>query len=307
MRLGLIGLGVMGSAMLEVALTAPDVVVTGVADLSADAVTRVRAAHPELAFSTPVDLATAEHVDAVYIATPPASHADLAVAAMRAGKAVYCEKPLSIDIADGTRMYDASVETGVVNVVNFPFATMPATRYLEQQVVADEMLAVDVQLRYPVWPRPFQATATWVGQRAEGGFVREVFSHFAYLTDRLVGPLRAVEASVEYPADAAVSEIAAHGRLRAGTVPVHLAGRAGMAGPGVDEWTLWGTTRSYQLRNWADLYTSDGGDWSRVELPAGSRGATLAGLVTAVRGEPRAGLADFAAALRVQAAVEAFF
>ena len=300
----------MGATMLELALSAPDVDVTGVADLSDEAVARVRAAHPGLAFATPAELATAGEVDAVYIATPPASHAALAVAAMRAGKAVFCEKPLAVDIADGTRMSDVAAETGLANVVNFPFATMTATSYLEQRLAAGEageVLAVDVQLRYPLWPRPFQAAATWVGQRAEGGFVREVFSHFAYLTDRLAGPLRTVAASVEYPADPAASEIAAHGLLRAGTVPVHLSGRAGMAGPGTDEWTLWGSNRSYQLRNWTELYTSDGGPWAPVELPAGRRDATLAGLARAVRGEPQAGLADFAAALRVQTAVEAFF
>ncbi|HEX5403637.1 MAG TPA: Gfo/Idh/MocA family oxidoreductase [Pseudonocardiaceae bacterium] len=309
-RLGVIGLGVMGGAMLEVALAAADVTVTGVADQSDETLARVRAAHPELTFAAPADLATADRVDAVYIATPPASHAELAIAAMRAGKAVFCEKPLAVDIAEGTRMSDVSVETGMVNVVNFPFATMPATGYLEQQLLAGavgEVLAVDVQLRYPLWPRPFQATATWVGERAEGGFVREVFSHFSYLTDRLVGPVAAVDAAVEYPADPTVSEIAAHGLLRAGDVPVHMTGRAGMAGPGADDWTLWGSTRSYQLRNWTDLYTSDGGPWSPVEMPAGGRGATLAGLVNAVRGEPSGKLADFAAALRVQTAVEAFF
>ncbi len=306
----MIGLGVMGGAMVELALAAPDVVVTGVADQSTAALARVRAAHPDLAFAAPADVATADNVDAVYIATPPASHAELAIAAMRAGKAVFCEKPLAVDIADGTRMHDVSVETGMVNVVNFPFATMAATSHLEQRLSAaeaGEILAVDVQLRYPVWPRPFQAAAGWVGERAEGGFVREVFSHFAYLTDRLVGPLHAVDAGVEYPADPAVSEIAAHGLLRAGTVPVHLSGRAGMAGPGADEWTLWGSARSYQLRNWTELYTSDGGAWSRVELPVEGRGATLAGLAKAVRGEPQPELADFAAALRVQTAIEAFF
>jgi 1,5-anhydro-D-fructose reductase (1,5-anhydro-D-mannitol-forming) len=168
----MIGLGVMGAAMLKSAVEAPDFVVTQGADASSAAVARARTVHPELAFSAPFDVATAEDVDVVYIATPPSSHVELAIAAMRAGKAVFCEKPLAVDIADGTRMYDVSIDTGMVNVVNFPFATMEATRYLERSLrsgAAGEILAIDVTLRYPVWPRKFQATATWVGGRAEGG------------------------------------------------------------------------------------------------------------------------------------------
>jgi predicted dehydrogenase len=207
-------------------------------------------------------------------------------------------------------MHDVAVETGMVNAVDFPFAAMELTRYLERSLRAGDagdVLGVDVRLRYPVWPRPFQATATWVGERAEGGFIREVFSHFAYLTDRLVGPVRTIDAGVDFPADPGVSEVAAHGLLRAGGVAVHVSGRAGIAGPGADEWTLWGSRRSYQLRDWSKLYTSDGDDWSPVELPRGNGSETLARLARAIRGEPHDGLADFAAALRVQTAVEAFF
>jgi predicted dehydrogenase len=309
-RLGMIGLGVMGAAMLKSAVGAPDFVVTRGADTDAAAVARARAVQPELVFSLASEVATAEDVDVVYIATPPNSHAELAIAAMRAGKAVFCEKPLAVDIEDGTRMCDVSVETGMVNVVNFPFATMEATRYLERSLRsgdAGEILAIDVTLRYPIWPRKFQATATWVGQRAEGGFVREVFSHFAYLSDRLVGPVRTIAATAEFRGDEGVSETAAHGLLSAGTVPLHMSGRAGLAGPGADDWILWGSRRSYLLRNWSELYTSDGGDWARVELPPTDRGATLLELARAVHGEPHEALADFAAALRVQLAVEAFF
>ncbi|PZS30305.1 MAG: hypothetical protein DLM58_13890 [Pseudonocardiales bacterium] len=43
---------------------------------------------------------------------------------------------------------------------------------------------------FPEWPRAFQADARWLADRAQGGFVREVLSHFIYLTDRLVGPVR---------------------------------------------------------------------------------------------------------------------
>lgn len=51
-------------------------------------------------------------VDAVVIASPDKTHADLAVACIEAGKPVLCEKPLGIDIGDARRVLEAEVEHG---------------------------------------------------------------------------------------------------------------------------------------------------------------------------------------------------
>jgi predicted dehydrogenase len=52
-------------------------------------------------------------VTAIYIATPPHMHEQYALAAMRAGKPVYVEKPMSLDTASCKRMMDASADTNV--------------------------------------------------------------------------------------------------------------------------------------------------------------------------------------------------
>lgn len=52
-------------------------------------------------------------VNAIYVATPPGSHEQYAVAAMRAGKPVYVEKPMSVNMASCQRMEQVSKETGV--------------------------------------------------------------------------------------------------------------------------------------------------------------------------------------------------
>lgn len=302
----------MGTRTLNAALAHPDYLVPVAADLGENAVARTRAAHPGIEFAGAHDVVTAADLDAVYIATPPASHAELAVAAMRSGKAVFCEKPLSVSLADGTLMHETAVATGAANAVNFPLADTAATVHMERSLRSGEVgqvRGIDIRLTFPVWPRPFQATATWVGERAEGGFVREVFSHFAYLTDRLAGPLRPVEVGLRFPDDPGASEFAAHGLLACGDVPVHVSGWAGLAGPESYEWVLWGSRRSYLLRDWRQLFVSDGGDWSPVDLGDGASGGEatrLTSFARAVRGEEYSDLADFAAALRVQHAVEAF-
>ncbi|GAA3438424.1 Gfo/Idh/MocA family protein [Kutzneria kofuensis] len=302
-RLGVIGLGVMGRRTFDQALQHPDFVVTRAADANPAVVAALRAEHPDVAFVAPTEVV--DGVDAIYVATPPSLHAQYALQALRAGVAVFCEKPLAVDLAEGREM----VAAGGVTAVNFPLSNTNATLYLEKAIPdAGRLLGVDVRMTFPQWPRPFQAPAAWVGERAEGGFIREVFSHFAYLTDRLVGPVRTVQATVDYPAEG--SEVAARGLLRAGDVSVQVSGYAGVAAAESYEWILWGTKRSYRLRNWVHLSTSDGGPWTPVELSGDGTGAEstrLSLFAQAIRGTRPADLADFADALRVQEAVEAFY
>lgn len=52
-------------------------------------------------------------VNAIYVATPPGSHEEYAIAAMRAGKPVYVEKPMSVNAASCERMKNVAAETGV--------------------------------------------------------------------------------------------------------------------------------------------------------------------------------------------------
>ena len=58
-------------------------------------------------------------IDAVVIATPARTHADLVVAAAAAGKAVFCEKPMATSIADADRVIKATAAAGVVLQVGF--------------------------------------------------------------------------------------------------------------------------------------------------------------------------------------------
>jgi predicted dehydrogenase len=308
-RLGIIGLGAMGTRMLNVATEHPDFTVALACDVNPAAADRLPDA---MSFTTnPQEVVKAADLDAVYIATPPAYHAELTVAAMRSGKAVFCEKPLAVSLADGQRMLQVAEETGLANAVNFALSDRSTTTEVARSLRAGEVgevVGVDVRLSFPLWPRTFQADATWLARREQGGFVREVFSHFAYLTDRLLGPLRTVESSVDYPDDPHASEVAARGLLRSGDVAVQVSAFSGVAAPELYEWILWGTRRSYMLRNWAQLYVSDGDGWTEVE-PQGDKGSEATRLslfAKAIAGERSDDLAGFAAAFRVQEVVEAF-
>lgn len=300
-RLGIIGLGVIGSEMLGIALDHPEFEVTLAADPARTA--------PDGVPYTPDARHVVDHpdIDAVYIASPPSTHPGYAVQAMTAGKAVFCEKPLAIDADEGAEMVAVAAELGAVNALNFVLSDRAAAVEVGRALRAGEVgtvLGVDVGLLFPEWPRAVQREAGWVAGREQGGFLREVASHYLFLTDRLLGPLAPLHTQITYgPA----AEIAASGLLAAaGGLPVRVSGQVA-AGPERYAWTLYGSRTSYRITEWGRLWKGDGSGWVEVALdgPRGDERTRLTEFARALRGRSTT-LADFAAGLRVQRIIEGF-
>ncbi|NUR92696.1 MAG: Gfo/Idh/MocA family oxidoreductase [Nonomuraea sp.] len=297
--LGVIGLGAMGSELLEIAVAHPEFEVVLAADPHREA--------PYGVPYTPDGRQVIEHrdVQAVYIGSPPATHAGYAIEAMAAGKAVFCEKPLAVDLEAGALMAGRAAELGAVNAMNYTLSDRAAAVEVCRAVAAGEagdVLGVDLRMLFPVWPRPFQREAAWVAQREQGGFLREVASHYVFLTDRLLGPLTTANADIRY---GTAAETAASVLLRSGDgIPVTMTGLVA-AGPETYEWTLYGSRRSYRITEWGRLFTGDADGWQEVALagPWGDEGTRLSQFARAIRGE-KTTLADFAAGLRVQRVIE---
>lgn len=117
LRFGLIGTGWIGrfhAATLAGRLDGATLV--AVADPNLDAARTVGAPR---AYADPLDLIADPDVDAVAISSPAASHADLVVAAARAGKHVFCEKPMALTLDDADRAIDAADAAGVALQVGF--------------------------------------------------------------------------------------------------------------------------------------------------------------------------------------------
>ena len=118
-NLGFIGIGMMGRGHLQSFLGNRDVQVVAVCDVHAGRAERRRARPSRLrrpaqgrrlsrlrAFADFRELLGRRDIDAVVIATPDHWHAIPAILAARAGKDIYCEKPLSLTIAEGRRHGD---------------------------------------------------------------------------------------------------------------------------------------------------------------------------------------------------------
>ena len=79
-------------------------------------------------------LVAADDIDAVDICTPNNLHADIAIEAAKHGKAILCEKPLSMDTAEGEKMYAAVEAAGVPNTVWYNYRRIPAVTFAKQLI-----------------------------------------------------------------------------------------------------------------------------------------------------------------------------
>jgi predicted dehydrogenase len=314
-RLGFVGYGIMGERLLRAALSQdPGVLaVAGVWDPAAAAMERLARDLPDVAQFGSVDemIAAAE---CVYVASPPASHLGHARRALAAGRAVFCEKPLAADL-DDARAFVTEVEgSGARVAVNFPFASSFAVDQIHDWLAEGAVGTVrrlSIEVAFAAWPRSWQRDAArWLDGRAEGGFTREVVSHFLFLARRLLGPLQLESASAEYPGDG-VSERGIEAVLTAGGVPVSLTGRVG--GTDKDDhnaFTLEGDGGSIRVRDWAfaerlvgDIWTASPDALPNERMRPLVLARQLAKVAALTRGESQ-NLATAREALDVQEVVE---
>ncbi|MDP6636975.1 MAG: Gfo/Idh/MocA family oxidoreductase [Phycisphaerae bacterium] len=75
-----------------------------------------------------------ENIDIVDICVPNNMHAEIAIAAAKAGKAIICEKPLAMNTAQAQEMVDAVQAAGVANLVSFNYRRVPAVTLAKQLI-----------------------------------------------------------------------------------------------------------------------------------------------------------------------------
>ncbi len=80
-----------------------------------------------------------DDIDAIDICTPNNMHAEIAIAAAKAGKMVLCEKPLARTVAEAQPMVDAIEEAGVPNTVYYNYRRVPAVTLAKQLVDAGKL------------------------------------------------------------------------------------------------------------------------------------------------------------------------
>lgn len=302
-QIGVIGAGIMGLRMIEAMQQHGQFEVAAVFDPDPQAQARARALAPQPGLArTPEELVAHPGLDAVYIASPPAWHLAHMEAVLAHGLPVLCEKPLAASLPEARAIRDLVARSGGRCAVNFPFARAASACRLRELAASGALGAIErakVTVRFSRWPRAWQEGASgWLSTPEQGGFTREVLSHFLFLALRLFGPLRIEAAELERASGKTETRLDATLRYAGGTLAVDGA----VEGEIVDSnrFEVFGTKSAAVLS-----------DWYRLEVPgepaierASPTPATLDAFARMLSGAGDHGMATVEEALAVAEIVE---
>ncbi len=204
MQIGLIGTGFMGRAHVlgyaaaDKAFDLPlPVALHTVADATADAAERARRS---FGFAWATDdwrtLIDDPEIDVIDITAPNGLHREIALAAIAAGKHVYCEKPLAPLADEALEMTRAAEAAGVVTQVGFNYLTNPLFALAREMIAAGELgeihsfrgVHAEDYMADPAAPWSFRHDA------AGGGALADIGSHALATAEYLLGPIASVAA-----------------------------------------------------------------------------------------------------------------
>lgn len=139
-------------------------------------------------------LLTRDDVDLIDICTPGDTHAEIAIAALEAGKHVLCEKPLANSVAEAEQMVAAAeraAANGVISMVGFTYRRVPAIQ-LARQLVADGRIGTVRHVRAQYlqdWLSDASAPLSWRmdKEKAGSGALGDIGAHIIDLTQFITG------------------------------------------------------------------------------------------------------------------------
>src|SRR6185503_14663011 len=139
-------------------------------------------------------------IDAVTIATPPDTHAPLAIEACAAGRHVLCEKPFALDAVEAALMLEAARRAGVTHLVGHEFRWAPDRALVARAIATGAIgeprtfslvqyvpLVADPAARVPEW---------WFDPRRGGGWLGASGSHVVDQVRTWVGEIASVSAAL---------------------------------------------------------------------------------------------------------------
>lgn len=136
----LVGAGMWGRHILRALCAIPSIDLRLVVDASAQARIRAQSIAPKIPMTDNLQQALEDPaIEAIVLATPAMTHADLAVAALDAGKHVFVEKPLCMSLAEGDRIAQAALRSKRQVMVGHLLLYHPAVQKLRNVVRSGEL------------------------------------------------------------------------------------------------------------------------------------------------------------------------
>ena len=139
-------------------------------------------------------------IDVIDIVTPNDSHAELAIAALQAGKHVICEKPLARTGAEARTMADAAKKSGVIHMVAFNYRRTPGVA-MAKKLIEEGRIGKVLNFRGTYlqdWSADPNGPLSWRFQKkvAGSGTVGDIGTHVVDFARYLVGEISSVNAMV---------------------------------------------------------------------------------------------------------------
>ncbi|MGR3291763.1 MAG: Gfo/Idh/MocA family protein, partial [Paracoccaceae bacterium] len=207
--IGLIGSGFMGKAHAlaygSLRAVMGDVPTPRLQVLCDTPLDKARAMADQFGFTEAVDdwrdLVNDPQVDVVSITTPNHLHHRIALAAIAAGKHVYCEKPLALTITQASEMAVAAKQAGVKTIVGYNYLKNPAFVHA-QKLIADGAIGDIVHFRGWV-DEDYQADPnlewTWRAKISEAGLgaLGDLGCHLVSMAYGIVGPIESLIGDIQ--------------------------------------------------------------------------------------------------------------
>jgi predicted dehydrogenase len=196
----MIGTGNRGSFLLQAVLHQPNAKVAALCDLKPDRLDKAASAAARDNPQTYTDwrrIIDRKDIDAVFIATPPYLHSEMAVAALRAGKNVYCEKPIGVTPQQVKAILDAAKGSKKIFIAGQQLRSMKLYQEMVRQLRAGaigEVLMVKAQRHAPADLPHDGSSADWYFDVSKsGGYLVEQSVHNLDLCNWVIGahPTRA--------------------------------------------------------------------------------------------------------------------
>lgn len=196
-RLGYVGLGWIGRHRMEAMVETGLAEVAAISDPSPDALEPVVSGHPDAAVCRDFDQLLRQDLDGVVIATPSALHARQAIAALQAGKAVFCQKPVGRSAPETAQVVDAARKAGRLLSADMSYrytAGMRAIGDLLDQGRLGDIHYVDLTFHNAYGP-----DKAWFydPELAGGGCVMDLGVHLVDLAQQVMGGAQVIEVEAD--------------------------------------------------------------------------------------------------------------
>ncbi len=256
-NVGIIGVGIVGERLVKVFNQHSRFRIIQITDKNQERLQEISKSYGLTAVDHYHEILSNPLVDLVYLAVPPKLHHAIGLEIIEAEKAFFCEKPLANSTKEARELYTKAYGKGIINALHFPLVYTRAVKKAENLIKENylgKLKRVELTGYFPEWPRHWQHNP-WIDTREQGGFTREVFTHYIQLIEMFYGKIFDINSKIAYPRDQELSEreLIATGCLTNG-VNVLINGLCDVGREDFLSLTLFGEKGVIALRNWRNIW-----------------------------------------------------